>query len=117
MLFSVNLLRLFFQSPHTDKINERDIKELESRSAREEVFRDGKDDRPGDGEKRKDEIMNYDTAKRCFSENIRLFAPAQSQPEKFNHYNGLFNLTEGIEADQNSIKYLFQEILNELRRK
>ena len=60
--------------------------------------------------------MNNHTAKKCFSENIRLFADALSQPEKLNYYNGLYNLTEGIEADLNSVKYLDQEIRNELRR-
>ena len=73
----------------------------------------GKDE----SDSRKEEAMNYQIAKGCFSENIRLFADAFSQPEKFNYYNGLYNLTEGIEADLNSIKYLLQEILNELRRR
>ena len=61
--------------------------------------------------------MSYHWAEECFSENIRLFGPAQTQPGKYNFYNGLFNLTEAIEQDMNSIQHLFQEIFNELRRR
>lgn len=35
----------------------------------------------GDEERAKEEITNYDTAKRSISENIRLRTHAQSQPE------------------------------------
>jgi hypothetical protein len=61
--------------------------------------------------------MSYERAKNCFDENIRLFANPQSQPEKYNLYNGLTNLTNAIETDLGSIKDLLEQILWELREK
>jgi hypothetical protein len=61
--------------------------------------------------------MSYERAKNCFNENISLFANPQSQPEKYNLYNGLTNLTNAIETDLGSIKDLLEQILWELREK
>ena len=44
-----------------------------------------------------------DTAKKCFAENIRLFADPKREPEKFNLYNGLFNLAAAVEETQTEI--------------
>lgn len=41
---------------------------------------------------------NFDKAKRCFEENIRLFG--QDDNHKYNLYNGLWNLVDCIEKDQ-----------------
>ena len=48
--------------------------------------------------------MDYSTAKRCFKENLDLFGNPQNEPEKFNLYNGLVELTEAIECDMLEIK-------------
>ena len=40
-------------------------------------------------------------AKKCFTENIQLFANAKTQPEKFNLYKGLHALAEAIESLEN----------------
>ncbi|MDO9530883.1 MAG: hypothetical protein Q7O12_01965 [Deltaproteobacteria bacterium] len=47
--------------------------------------------------------MGTNTAKKCFAENLQLFANAQSQPEKFNLYNGLHGLAEAIESLESRI--------------
>ncbi len=47
--------------------------------------------------------MGTNTAKKCFAENIQLFANAQTQPEKFNLYNGLHGLAEAIESCERQI--------------
>lgn len=63
--------------------------------------------------------MYYDTAMKCFKENIQLFANPNNNPEKFNLYNGLANLSEGLEHDMsninNQIQYL-QQLINNIRR-
>ena len=41
--------------------------------------------------------MQANAAKKCFGENITLFANAQTAPEKFNLYNGLYNLADAVE--------------------
>jgi hypothetical protein len=43
------------------------------------------------------------TAQKCFGENIQLFAPAKTQPEKFNLYQGLRALAEAIESLESRI--------------
>jgi len=53
----------------------------------------------------------------CFQDNLLHFTPAQSEPEKHNLYNGLYNLSEALENDLASIERLLQEILAELRRR
>ena len=40
--------------------------------------------------------QNLDTAAKCFLENFQLFGNAQTEPEKFNLYNGLRALAEGM---------------------
>lgn len=52
--------------------------------------------------------MYYSKSKECFEENIRLFANATTQPEKFNLYQGLRLLVDSIESD-------FQQIQRELQ--
>jgi len=60
--------------------------------------------------------MYYDTAMKCFEENIQLFGNANNNPEKFNLYNGLANLAEGLKHDMSNIKsqiqYLQQAVNN-----
>ena len=46
----------------------------------------------------------------CFSENLQLFGDPQSNPEKYNLYNGLANLAEGIGELENEIDRLKREI-------
>lgn len=41
--------------------------------------------------------MSIKLAKDCFSENLRLFGDAKSQPEKHNLYVGLFNMAKELE--------------------
>ena len=51
--------------------------------------------------------MSLFTAKKQFEENLRLFGDSNRNPEKFNLYAGLVNLTDAlikIESDLDSIK-------------
>jgi hypothetical protein len=48
-------------------------------------------------------LPGSDAAKACFNENIQLFADFQQQPEKFNFYNGLFNLAVAISEIENRL--------------
>ncbi|MCM2607197.1 hypothetical protein NDQ57_21390 [Rossellomorea marisflavi] len=59
--------------------------------------------------------MGLDVAKRCFGENIQLFGSAQAQPEKFNHYNGLYHMAEAMQALQAEVQRLRHEV-DDLRR-
>jgi hypothetical protein len=54
--------------------------------------------------------MNLDWALKCFEENIRLFGQVQTQPEKYNLYNGLANLAHGLIQMQGEIANLRQEV-------
>ena len=60
--------------------------------------------------------MSIDIAKRCFEENIRLFGDANTEPEKFNHYNGLFNMAVAIQQLEAQVHNLSNEI-DALRRR
>jgi len=60
-------------------------------------------------------MSNASNAKKCFAENLKLFGNAQTQPEKYNLYNGLANLSDSIEEMQNEIHRLRQEV-DSLRR-
>lgn len=40
--------------------------------------------------------MKAREAKRCFEENLRLFADPKTEPEKFNLYKGLVLLAEAV---------------------
>jgi hypothetical protein len=44
-----------------------------------------------------------DTAKKCFADNLRRYGNAQTNPEKFNLYNGLTNLAVAVEDIQSRI--------------
>jgi len=47
------------------------------------------------------------TSKDCFDENLRLFSNPQTQPEKYNLYQGLASLAEAVsdlQADVNRLK-------------
>src|ERR1051325_7174846 len=57
-----------------------------------------------------------DTAKKCFAENLRLFGNAQTQPEKFNLYNGLHNLAIAIEQMQQQVEQKLQQIDSDMSR-
>jgi hypothetical protein len=48
-------------------------------------------------------FTKIDTAKKCFAENIRLFGNSNSQPEKYNLYNGLANLAAAVEETQEQL--------------
>lgn len=54
--------------------------------------------------------MSAQTAKKCFVENINLFANSQSQPEKFNLYNGLANLAQTLEKLERDLDDIDREI-------
>lgn len=57
--------------------------------------------------------MNAFNAKQQFSENLQLYGNAQTDPEKFNLYSGLYNLTKAIEqiqADINQVKFDIQNV-------
>lgn len=49
-------------------------------------------------------------AKQCFSENLQLFAPAKSEPEKFNLYRGLYALAEALAAIEKKLDDLEYEV-------
>ncbi len=54
------------------------------------------------------------TAKACFKENLRLFGDSKSQPEKFNLYNGLVNLTTAIEDIKNQVDRIESQLRRDL---
>lgn len=54
-------------------------------------------------------------ALRCFEENKGLFGNAQSQPEKFNLYNGLSNLAKAIQQIERDLATM-QEDIQRIRR-
>ncbi len=54
--------------------------------------------------------MTIDLAIKCFLENRDLFGNPQSQPEKYNLYNGLANLAQGISDMETEMKRLQQKI-------
>lgn len=47
-------------------------------------------------------------AKDCFVENVEAFADPETQAEKFNLYNGLANLVEGVEELKKAIYQIQQ---------
>lgn len=57
--------------------------------------------------------MSADAAKKCFEENLKLFGNAQTQPEKFNLYNGLYYLASEVENINRKIDDL-EQMLNQL---
>ena len=54
--------------------------------------------------------MSASTAKRCFGENVQLFADPQINPEKYNLYNGLWNLAGAIEAIERKLGNIEQQV-------
>ncbi|MEK7073131.1 MAG: hypothetical protein AAB974_01705 [Patescibacteria group bacterium] len=63
----------------------------------------------------------YD-AQKCFEENRRDFGNAQTQPEKYNLYNGLANLAQAVATIQRELDEIkrtlwkLDEIKSALRR-
>ena len=60
--------------------------------------------------------MSFNTAQKCFVENINLFGNAQMEPEKFNLYNGLSNMAESLQSLEQEVHRLRREV-EELSRK
>jgi len=60
--------------------------------------------------------MSFDNAKKCFVENINLFGNAQMEPEKFNLYNGLFNMAESLQRLEQEVHQLRNEVADLSRR-
>jgi hypothetical protein len=52
------------------------------------------------------------TAKKFFEENMHLFANAQTEPEKFNLYNGLWNLADSLQQIETEMHRLQQQVIN-----
>ena len=48
--------------------------------------------------------MSYKVAKDCFKENITLTGGSQVDPVSFNHFNGLFQLTQQLERDLSDLR-------------
>ena len=61
-------------------------------------------------------MSHANNALKCFDENLKMFGHAQSQPEKYNLYNGLGNLARSMKEMQAEIHSLRQEV-NYLRQK
>ncbi len=51
-----------------------------------------------------------DSARMCFAENIQHFADARVEPEKFNLYNGLWNLSGAISEMEAKIERLSRKV-------
>jgi hypothetical protein len=60
--------------------------------------------------------MSIETAIKCFNENIQLFGDARQQPENFNLYNGLSNLSQAVQSLQHEVHRLRSEV-EELKRR
>ena len=60
--------------------------------------------------------MSFDISNRCFTENLNLFGNAQTDPEKFNLYNGLSNMAQSLQALEQEVQRLRREI-DELSRR
>lgn len=54
-------------------------------------------------ESKTEEHMSLYSAKQQIAENLRLFGNAQSQPEKFNLYNGLLNIIDSLSQMESDI--------------
>lgn len=54
--------------------------------------------------------MSASIAKKCFEENIRLFSNPNSQPEKYNMYNGLANLARAVGDLEDKVRSLEKEV-------
>lgn len=60
-------------------------------------------------------MQSANNALKCFQENLRVFGDMQSQPEKYNLYNGLANLATAVKEMQREIHTLRQELANSRR--
>jgi hypothetical protein len=60
-------------------------------------------------------MSTYDASK-CFIENRNLFGNAESEPEKYNLYNGLAILAEAIEGMERTLRGLEQDVEQIKRR-
>ncbi len=57
--------------------------------------------------------MSFDRALKQFNENYRLFGlDPKTQTEKFNLYNGLANLAEGLQSLASQINQINQRLAN-----
>ena len=60
------------------------------------------------------------TARKQFEENLRLFGNAQIEPEKYNFYAGLVNLTKALSDAEGKLEHLrikLDDIEREVRRR
>ena len=55
-------------------------------------------------------MSDAQNALKCFQENLRLFADARTEPEKFNLYNGLANVAIALGNLQSEVHQLKQEV-------
>lgn len=55
-------------------------------------------------------MLSAPLAEKCFEENVRLFANTQTEPEKYNHYNGLRALAVAVKELQAEVHQLRQEL-------
>jgi hypothetical protein len=65
-------------------------------------------------------ILSLYTAKKQFEENLALFGNSSSQPEKFNLYGGLLNLTRALSDIEDKLERLrikLDDIEREVRRR
>ncbi len=56
--------------------------------------------------------INFNTAAKCFKENLQLFTNPQTNPEQFNLYSGLLSLAQGMAQLESEVQALQQEIRN-----
>jgi hypothetical protein len=54
--------------------------------------------------------MSLYQAKRQFEENLRLFGNAQTDPEKFNLYAGLINVTKALSDMEDKLENIEREV-------
>jgi hypothetical protein len=50
--------------------------------------------------------MNLNAAEKQFTENLCLFGNANTNPEKFNLYSGLVNLTKSLRSIENDLRMI-----------
>lgn len=64
--------------------------------------------------------MSLYQARRQFEENLQLFGDADSQPEKYNLYAGLLNLTKALSDIEDKVMRIqskLEDIEREVRRR
>lgn len=55
-------------------------------------------------------MLHRDLARKCFEENLQLFAHPQAHPEKYNLYKGLAALAKATKEIQDELRSLRSEI-------